>query len=78
MNCPDCDSLLYKSECQCGFKIPAITTIEIKKIGADISEEPLPKDEKVEEVLRDVKLSGKEYGEYCMKYLKKILREKSC
>ncbi len=78
MNCPQCDLLMYQSMCACGFKSPPVTTVEIKKVGVTESNYPLPRDNRTKEILKDIKLTGKEYAAYCLQYMKKVLMEKSC
>jgi len=78
MNCPQCDSLLYRNMCACGFKVPPVSTIEIKQMGAVKSNYPLQADTRTKEALSGVNLTGKAYAEYCIEYAKKILRGEIC
>jgi molybdopterin-guanine dinucleotide biosynthesis protein len=74
MNCPMCDSLLYYAECRCGWKRPTISTIEIKKMGAEESKEPVVIEEHVKAILEKAPLAGKENAAYCLDVIRKILK----
>ena len=74
MNCPDCDSFTYQGMCSCGWKLPPINTIEIKRPDVVETNYPVQLDERTKNALGAVKLTGKEYAEYCIDYAKKILR----
>lgn len=75
MNCPQCDTLMYKPECPCGFKVPPISTIEIKKMGATESAFPVKIHPAVKAHLeKATHLTGKAYAEYCIDYAKRLLR----
>ena len=76
MNCPECDNLTYQSMCSCGWKMPAASTIQIKKMGADESSEPLEIDKDVDELLQRTNATGKERAKLCVEYMKAILRGK--
>jgi hypothetical protein len=74
MNCPECDSMLYQGMCSCGFKVPPISTIEIKRPDTKETNSPLA----IKEELKNVALTGKPYAEFCIDYAKKILRGEKC
>jgi hypothetical protein len=74
MNCPDCDNMLYQGMCSCGYKVPSVSTIEIKGSDTKETNEPLL----IKEELKNVPLKGKEYARYCIDFAKKILRGEKC
>lgn len=78
MNCPECDTLTYQAMCSCGWKMPPITTIEIKRPDVKETVFPLNPDARTKKALSEVKLTGKPYAEYCIDYAKKILRGEIC
>lgn len=41
MNCPQCDSFMYKAGCPCGWSLPAVSTSQIKMMGAQESSYPV-------------------------------------
>lgn len=75
MNCPDCDTLMFRDECGCGFKIPRASTIEIKKVGAQESTAPKVIDENAARALNATTLTGKPFGEWCFKYCMDVLKK---
>lgn len=75
MNCPDCDSLMFKEECPCGFKVPAVSTIEIKQMGAQETNYPVEIDEDIAKILSSTKLTGRPFADLCFKYCMDILNK---
>lgn len=78
MNCPECDSIAYQGMCSCGWKIPPVTTIEIKRPDMKETNFPLNPDVRTKKILADVQLKGKPYADYCIDWCKKILRGEIC
>ena len=72
MNCPNCDSLMYKSDCACGWKSPPVSTIQIKQMGAQETNFPLEIPDGVKNLLADT--VGKERQRLCVDYMKQLLR----
>jgi len=75
MNCPDCDTLMFSDECGCGFKVPPISTIEIKQMGAQESSFPVVMSEDVEKMLSTTKLTGRPFAELCVSYCMDVLKK---
>jgi hypothetical protein len=62
-------------ECRCGFKIPPVSTVEIKKVGAQETNFPLPINDDVAKLFSQCKLTGRPYAEVCMDYCREVLRK---
>lgn len=77
MNCPDCDTLMFRDECGCGFKVPRASTIEIKQVGAQETNFPMVLDAETAKVLSGTKLTGRPFAELCVKYCMEILKKAS-
>jgi hypothetical protein len=73
MNCPDCDTLMYYDNCRCGFKLPPKTTIEIKQVGMQVSNEPIKIKEEVAAMLNG--LTGRALADASMKYCREVLNK---
>jgi hypothetical protein len=78
MNCPECDALLFHETCACGFSIPPISTIEIKRMGAEVANYlPIISGE-AQGLLEEFKRSGRPQGFWLKNCLNIIKRGNKC
>jgi hypothetical protein len=75
MKCPECDTPMYRDECGCGFKVPSVSTVEIKQMGAQESSVPVVMTEDVEKMLSTTKLTGRPFAELCVSYCLDVLKK---